>query len=78
MAKRKIVKNENVEAINEIEKVEVANVNEETVIEKEEITEAPKIEVEEVEDTVKIVKKVAKNNKKPIMFGYIWNGQEYD
>lgn len=83
MAKRKIVKNENVEAINEIEKVEVANVNEETVIEKEEITEAPKIEVEEVatekvEETVKIVKKVAKNNKKPIMFGYIWNGQEYD
>lgn len=84
MAKRKILKNENVETINEI-----ANVNEETVIEKEEITEAPKIEIEEaatekVEDVVKIVKeetlvkKITKNNKKPIMFGYIWNGQEYD
>lgn len=96
MAKRKIIKNENVEAINEIEKVEVANVNEETVIEKEEITETPKIEVEKattekVDDTNEMVKEetfelvdekplINKSikNKKPIMFGYIWNGQEYD
>lgn len=96
MAKRKIVKNENVETINEIEKVEVTNVTEETVIEKEEISETPRIEVEKattekVDDTNEMVKEetfelvdekplINKSikNKKPIMFGYIWNGQEYD
>lgn len=89
MAKRKIVKNENVEPIKEIEKVEIPNVNEDTVIDQEEIIETPKLEVEEIvpekiENDVEIVKeetlmeKKQKRNKNTIMFGYVWNGQEYD
>lgn len=87
MAKRKIVKSENLEKIEK--KVEETNVIDETfseVIEEIENNIDKDIEIipiEEVKETVNSVEektlvKNVKNNKKPLMFGYIWNGQEYD
>ena len=77
MAKRKIVKNENAETI---EKVEVTNVVEETISSIKDIEVIPSEDIKENVDVVeeKTLAKNVKNNKKPLMFGYIWNGQEYD